>query len=383
MRIGVNTLLLIPGEVGGSETYLMETLNAMLATPGEFRIVLFANAENRNLLYDRFGRDPRVEIRPLACRAENRYARILSEQFTLPRAVRAAGVNVLWSPGYTMPLRPAAPAVTSVLDLQYRTHPEDLTWQARLATDFLVTRSCRRSRIILTLSTFSRGEIERLTGVPGTRVRVTPLAAHAGFGIPVDPATRARRIAALTNRVNPYLLVVANTYPHKNVHAAVEAFVRLQDRIRHDLVVVGKPRLGEPRLQSALEGLRDSRRFIRLQGVSREDLIALYQDAAALVFPSRYEGFGLPVLEAMSAGVPVVTTRCGSIPEVGGDHAWYADPDSAENLAGRVLEVLSLPGSERARRLDAARAHAATFTWDRTARLTLDALRDAANGNGA
>jgi alpha-1,3-rhamnosyl/mannosyltransferase len=318
-----------------------------------------------------------VQIAPIRCRAANRYQRILVEQLVLPR--RAAGhVEVLWSPGYTMPLRPAVPAVTSVLDLQYRAHPEDLKFQARLATAFLVRRACRRSRIVLTLSRFSQREIERYTGTPPERIRVTPLAADPSFGEPLPETERSRRCAALTCRPAPYLLCVAHTYPHKNVHAAVEAFARLQQRIPHDFVLVGQPRLGEPRLQDALRSLDDPRRFIRLHRVARRDLIALYQGSGAFVFPSTYEGFGLPVLEAMTAGVPVITTRCGAIPEVAAEHAWYADPASGTDLPEQILEVLEQPPAERRRRIEAASRHAAGFSWNRTASGTLAALREAA-----
>ncbi len=377
MKIGVNALFLIPGEVGGSETYLMETLSALVREHRDQSFVLFSNDENESFLRERFGGESQVQIVPIRCRATNRYQRILVEQLVLPR--RAAGhVEVLWSPGYTMPLWPAVPAVTSVLDLQYRTHPEDLTFQARLATAFLVGRACRRSRMVLTLSRFSQGEIERYTGVPQERIRVTPLAADASFGVPLPDAELTRRIEALTGHSAPYLLCVANTHPHKNIHTAVEAFGRLQHRIAHDLILVGKARRGEPRLQAALRALYGPHRFIRLGPVARRDLIGLYQGAAAFVFPSRYEGFGLPVLEAMTAGVPVVTTQCGAIPEVAGEHAWYADPASSADLADRILEVLEQSPTERRRRIEAASRHAAGFSWSRTAAETLAAIRQAA-----
>lgn len=377
MKIGINTLFLIPGEVGGTETYLRETLNRLAEEHQDLEFLLFTNDENGTQLKDRYGGYEQVSFVPVPCRASNRHERILVEQFVLPRHVRDAGVDVLWSPGYTMPLRCPVPAVTTVHDMQFRRHPEDLSFQARVATSFLVTNACRRSRLILVPSAFSRGEVAEFSGVPADRVRVTPYAADPSFGIPVPQVESVRRIANLTGRGTPYLLMVSNTYPHKNIDGGVQAFAAIQREIPHDLILVGKPRLGEALVEEAVTGIADRRRFIRFQRLKRQDLIALYQGAAAMVFPSKYEGFGLPLLEAMLAGTPVVTTRCASIPEVGGEHVWTADPESPADIAARIREVLALGPDERARRRDAARLHAIGFSWSRTAHLTAQALREA------
>jgi len=382
VNIGVNTLFLIPGEVGGTETYLCETLDHLTDAP-DVSTVLFANRENISLLSERYGRSARVRVVAVPCRAASRPQRILVEQFVLPRHVRHSNVDVLWSPGYTTPLRCPVPMVTTIHDMQYRHHPEDLTLQARLATAILVRGASRRSRLILVPSAFSRDEVVRFTGMPSDRIRITPEAADPTFGVETPAAESARRIAALTRRTAPYVLMVSNTYPHKNVDGGIRAFAALQERIPHDLVLIGKPRLGEPLIQASLAAINDPTRFIRMQRIARSDLVALYQGAAAFLFPSRYEGFGLPVLEAMLAGTPVVTTRGGSIPEIGGEHIWTASPDSTPEMSARLMEALSLPSAERNRRTAAARAHAATFTWQRTAQLTLDALREAASAGHA
>lgn len=378
MKVGINTLFLIPGEVGGTETYLRETLNRLAGEHADLELVLFTNDENSTQLTDRYGHYPQAQFIPVDCKAANRHQRILVEQFVLPRHIRRAGVDVLWSPGYTMPLRCPVPAVTTVHDMQYRNHPEDMPFQARVATSFLVNGACRRSRILLVPSNFSKSEVTRFTGTPADRIRVTPYAADPSFGVPFPQAESARRIANLTGRGGKYLLMVSNTYPHKNMDGGIQAFVALQKQIPHDLVLVGKPRLGEPLVEKALAGIEDRRRFIRFQRIKRQDLIALYQGAAAMIFPSRYEGFGLPVLEAMLAGTPVITTRCASIPEVGGEHVWTADPESPAEIAARIREVLALAPDDRARRREAARQHAKGFSWSRTAQLTAQALREAA-----
>lgn len=366
MRIGINTLFLIPDEVGGSEIYLCETLKALLAMDAGHEFVLFTGREGHAKLFPMVGNNPGVFFQPLELSAANRYARIIREQTQLPWLARKWKLDVLWSPGYTAPFFAPCPQVVSILDMQYKSHPEDLTFLARLTTNALVQTGARRARRVIAISEFSKAEVTRHTGVSADRISVTPLAASEEF-------SRAQPTGA-EDIPGPYILCVANTYPHKNVHALIEAYAALQKDIPHHLVLVGKPRLGEPLAAAAIRRIPDPSRLHRIEALSRERLIALYQHAALFVFPSLYEGFGLPVLEAMMAGTPVLTTRCGSIPEVGGDAVDYFDPGKPGDLADRMRSLLSGAENKTAR----ARARAITFTWAKTAELTLAALRRAA-----
>lgn len=376
MRIGINALFLIPGEVGGSETYLVQTLLAMAREHPQVKLVLFTNQENDPFLRQHLECFPQVSFQLLPFRASNRYARILREQFQLPFLVKTSGVNILWSPGYTAPILCPVPQAVSILDMQYRSHPEDMTFLARVVTDILVRLAARRCNAILTISEFSKSEILQYTSAKPEQVPVTYLAADPAF-TPCLPIVEIRRgLSHILPPEIPYLLCVANTYPHKNVAALVRAFGRIQDRIQHHLVLVGKPRRGEPAVSQALAHVPDPARVHRFQGVDRDALIALYQGAGLFVFPSLYEGFGLPVLEAMTAGVPVLTTRMGSIPEVGGDCVEYFDPWSEGDLGRRIVEMAGLQGLERQKAIHLAQERAASFSWARTATETMACLRD-------
>lgn len=369
MKIGINTLFYIPGEVGGSETYLLEILRRWRLHDSDHEFTLFTQHENHDKLQNEFS-GPRWSFERLPFNAMHRPTRILWEQCRLPGRVKHAEMDVLWSPGYTAPLSYRGVQAVSIHDMQYKSFPHDLTPMARLATDFLVCRAARRCRTILTVSEFSRREILKYTHAREDQIVVTPEAA--------DPLFRHPPEVPLPEPVaSPYLLCVANTYPHKHVDQLIRVFGTLSSAYPHRLVLVGKPRLGEPEVQNALSTCPASDRIIRLEGVTRETLAALYAKADVFVFPSRYEGFGLPVLEALTAGAPVVTTRCASIPEVGGEAAVYYNGTDAD-LEHGLREVLDAPPDTKKARRESGLKQANQFDWGVTARQTLKALLDSA-----
>ncbi|MEI7436400.1 MAG: glycosyltransferase family 1 protein [bacterium] len=378
MRLGLNTLFLIPGEVGGSETYFTETLRALLFAHPAVTPVFFTNIENDAFMRASFGAASGAEFHLLNVRAVQRAARILYEQLRLPARVRRAGVDVLWSPGYTAPLAVTAPQVVSLLDMQYRRFPEDLSQLARWTTGALVQAAARRADCILTISEFSRTELLRFTPARAGRIVVTPLGVDPVFATPIPADVRAQRLAGLVTGATPYLLCVANSYPHKNLPLLVEAFASAARTIPHQLVLVGRPRRGEPALEQALAASGLAPRIVRLAGMSRAGLAALYQGAEAFVFPSLYEGFGLPVLEAMAAGAPVITTREGALPEVGGEAVTCISGRDPAALSGAICSVVAWSPEFRARHVAVARARALTFTWAATAGRTFAALHSTA-----
>ena len=380
MRIGINTLFLVPGDVGGTEIYLRRTLLALAALLKERdTLVLFTNQENDALLRTELAEHCQVEFCLIPCQAAVRPVRILAEQFLLPFAARKAAVDVLWSPGYTAPALCFSPQAVTICDLQYKSHPEDMRWPERITLDILVRTACRRCQAVLTISEFSRQEVIRYGFAQAEKVHPVLLGVTDAF------ADRTRSKDNKTDQVlrelgarSPFLLCVAHTYPHKNVDKLIAAFALLEERIPHQLVLVGKGRRGEKAVQEALRHLQEPGRVLRLHGLSDRELQVLYQKAALFVLPSTYEGFGLPVLEALMAGLPVVTVKAASLPEVGGKHALYTDRPDPSLLAEKIMEVLNLSEQERDRQIRRGREWAGTFTWKRTAAHTLQVLRSIA-----
>lgn len=376
MKVAVNSLFLIPGEVGGSETYLTETLRAMADAHPDIRLMLVTNRENDAAMRARFANFANCSFHPLPLNATNRYARIIAEQTALPHLLRTLKPDVLWSPGYTMPAWAPCPQVVSILDMQYRSHPDDLTRIARWTTHALVSMAVRRATRILAISEFSRDEIVRETGISGARIRVTPLGVDPIFAQPVGARARSDMRRQALGGDLPFLLTVGHSYPHKNLALLVNAFRLIADEVPHHLLIVGKPRLGEPALKQAIDAAPPGR-VHRIPAVSRAELVALYQACAAFVFPSLYEGFGLPLLEALAAGVPALATGAGATRDVGGNAALYADGRDVRAWARAMVELVRLDPDERAARIEAGRAQASRFTWARTADVTLNAFREA------
>jgi glycosyltransferase involved in cell wall biosynthesis len=379
MKIGVNTLFFIPAEVGGTETYLTEVLREMAALSGSDQFVLFTNRENDGHLRRLLSICPNVSFHCLPVCAMNRYVRIVAEQTILPLQAARAAVDILWSPGYTAPFFVSCPQVVTIHDMQYKRYPEDFGVIARWTTALLVNMAIRRCRRIIAVSEFSGQEIIYFAGIKRGKVHVINEAASSIFSESLTADEKRKRLKGIIKSDRPYLLCVANSYPHKNIPVLIEAFNQLQNEIPHDLILVGQPRLGEPNVEQALRQIKDPSRVQRLFHVSREELIALYQDADLFVFPSLYEGFGLPVLEAMMSGVPVLTTRMGSIPEVGGDHVQYFDGHNTLDLSQRIKSILAWDEKDRRTIIRKAQAHAKGFSWRHCAEATFNCFRETFN----
>lgn len=379
MKIGVNALFMIPGEVGGTETYLRRILVELPRLAPEHEFVIFANEENRNSFARDLAEFANVSIIDTRVKATSRLKRVLHEQFVLPKVAAAQKLDVLWNPGNVCPLlKHVCPYVTTIHDMQYITHPEDFTRAGLFFMKHFTPMAISKSDAIITISEFSRQEIVKHTQAKVDRVHVVLSAVSKNYSEPLDYDFIKERKLALLHSVDPYLLVVANSYPHKSIETAVEAFGKLKVASTMNLVILGRPRLGEPAVEAAIKALPNPERVIRLHYVVESDLRALYQGAAAFVFPSKYEGFGLPVLEGMQAGVPVIASKIASIPEVGGDVIEYFKLGDSDDLVAAIDKVFNKSDIQREAQISAQKQRAERFNWETTAKDTLSILLDAA-----
>ncbi len=276
------------------------------------------------------------------------------EQLVLPRRARG---GVLLNLKGTAPLRHPANHV-HLHDAVTFAWPQAYSRGFRAWWNHVVPRAARRARVLSAVSAFTVGEYERRFGIPRERFTVVPNGHEHVFAVPADPAVRER----LGLRADGYLLAVGSLDPRKNFAGAAAA-VRAAGIEDWPLVVVGDP---NPRV-FAERGAELPPGALHAGRVSDGELRALYEGAAALVFPSHYEGFGLPPLEAMALGCPVVASDAASLPEVCGDAALLAAPDDVAARAAQLRRLREEPGL-RERLREAGRAQAARFRWDACAR---------------
>ncbi|MBU1567008.1 MAG: glycosyltransferase family 4 protein [Proteobacteria bacterium] len=379
MKIGVNTLFFVPGDVGGTETYLRETLVAAVSEYPAVEFILFTNIENNSLFTELFADKDNVRCVCLHFRAAIRPLRILLEQFLLPLTVKKHCPDILWSPGYTAPFFSSCPQVVTVCDLQYKRFPEDMSRLERATLDFLVRGACRQCDAVLTISEFSRQELIAFNFADNRKAFTHLLGVDSSFGVSIaeDEKQQCLQKFSLTK---PYILCVAHSYPHKKLEVLIEAFAQIEEDIPHNLVVVGRQRRGEHFLNLALKSLKNKGRYVRFnEGLPYRTLQIFFQSADMFVLPSAYEGFGLPIIEAMLAGVPVVTTQEGALKEVSGGYAFCVDRISSQDFAEQMLKVSLLSTEERGTKVLAAKQWAKSFTWQKSAQNMFDVFNKVIN----
>lgn len=334
----------------GTEVYTQEVCTRLPAAAPEFRWRFFASRPRAGIAVD-------VMVVPL---------RRLWSQVRLPLALAPEHPDLLFVPAHVIPFAWPGKVLTVVHDLAFERHSDAYSFTERSYLRLTTRWAVSRCPLLIAVSESTKADLVSLYGVPPDRIRVVPL----GVSKPNTAAAPASKLAELGLN-GSFVLQVGRIEARKNQAAALAAVEQLDDVM---LAVAGPER--DPHLVAKL---RASKRCRVLGKVDEPTLELLYRRASAVVVPSLYEGFGLPVLEAMARGKVVVAAKASSLPEVGGEAAlYYHDSASAEQIA-RVLDVAISDEGLRTKLAKAARARAARYTWDETAAGVAGVIRELVN----
>ncbi len=364
MRIAVDARELV-GQRTGVGRYLAELCDQWVTLPadGPHRFELYGHlpGDTPEVLGAPFDR----HVGPFSYRAVPGAGGTVWEQWDFARAIRADAPDVLFAPAYTAPLRVPVPVVLTVHDISFEAHPEWFGWREGLRRRWLTRQSAGRAHRIISVSEFTRDELVSHFRTPAARVRVV----WSGAGTPTMPGDAVR---------TPLVLYVGSIFNRRHIPVLIDGFAEVGRRHPSaELVLVGANRTHPPEdpLRLAERAGITSRVQVR-DYVDDTELRTLYQRASVFVFLSEYEGFGLPPLEAMAAGIPVVVGDTPVARELYGDAALRVPVDDPDAVASALLCFLQ-DDTARQRALAAAAARLPLFTWQRAAAETLAVLDEA------
>jgi glycosyltransferase involved in cell wall biosynthesis len=362
MRIAINTLGM-KGKLHGVGNYIKNLVCALSKLDSHNQYFLFASSENVRHL-EGLGENFCIELAP-----NNRALRVVWEQTLLPLKLKQHKVDVYHGPAFAAPLLKTCPQVVSIHDMTVHLLPEQHSLHTRWYLRTLLPAMLRASDVVITVSESAKADILKFEKLNGDKVCVIPLGVEERFQ-PIRDECRLSMIRKKYGLERDFILFVGMIEPRKNLENLVDTFLRDSLPQTCDLVLAGSLGWGYSQLLGKI-GTANDKGSIRMLGyVDDTDLPALYNAATAFVYPSFYEGFGLPILEAMACGTPVITSSVSSLPEVAGDAALLVDPADAKALAFALRRIVK----DSSLRQDLSRRgqqRSGLFTWQQSAEKTL------------
>lgn len=368
MRIGINLLYLLPGIVGGTETYAAGLLYGLAKIFFEEEFVVFVNREAAD-----WPLPDRPNFKRVVCpvNGTNRAKRYFFEQVKFAKLLRDHRIDLIHSLGYIGPIKTSCPAVVTIPDLNFVDLARTMPFQRRLILRFLSIKAAQAARHVITISAFSKKRLCEKIKIPADKISVTHLAS-----CPKTSAASLKNWPDLRRQYGirePYIAAFGGGSVHKNMSALIGAFARIRDRFPHSLLLLGYLPPDVDRTLLADPKNQDNRIFATVY-VPRDHIGLLLSHADLFVMPSLYEGFGIPILEAQQANVPVVCSTAGSLPEVAGKGAVFFDPNSVEAITHTIILCLS-DNNLRAELVRLGQENLKRFSWEKNAVETLAVYR--------
>jgi glycosyltransferase involved in cell wall biosynthesis len=368
-KVGINLLWMVPGVVGGSETYTTRLLRGLAERSTAFDYTIFALPQFAEAHPD-LAKTFKIAYAPVT--GQWKSFRVAGENSWLVAQCRRRKIALVHHAGGTVPVVRTHRPILTIHDLQYLYYPEYFTRAKLTYLKSMVPRSAEAARLILTPSEFTRRTVIERLNIDPNFVVVVP---HG-----ISPHEHREHRAGVRDEYDirgPYFLYPAITYPHKNHLVLIEAFAKvLESHPDTTLVLTGAKGSLEVRIKTEIGQLGISDRVKRLGYISMEHLDALYREAVAMCFPSRFEGFGAPVLEAMGRSCPVITADATALPEIVGDAGRLLSPDNSDHWAQAMIDIL-VDSEARSRLAKAGLERARTFSWTAAADILEDSYSHA------
>lgn len=367
MQVGIDARLVFYHQAGIGQ-YILRLTQALARINQDDQFLIFQSRKDKTRLVDQAN----FKYQKLWTPSHHRFERLAMSLELAPHAL-----HVLHSPDFIPPQWTRGASVITMHDLAFMLYPRFLTREsARYYGQ--VDLAARHADHIIAVSESTKRDTIRMLGVPEAKITVISEAAHPLFQ-PIAPELARARVAARFNLPAEYILFVSTIEPRKNLPTLLRAFRRLRDNYKSDatLVIAGNRGWLVEEVDAVIAELNLGDRVRLLGGVPNEELVHLYNAARVFVLPSFYEGFGLPPLEAMACGTPVIVSNVSSLPEVVGDAGMLIKPEDVEGFTVAMWRVLSddkLRAEMRAKGLKRAQ----TFSWERAARETLAVYRQVA-----
>lgn len=354
----------------GVGSYVTHLIQGLKTANKKHRYALMVTSRQAAALPDYF---KEFEIYTVPFSSENHVMGDPWEFILLPRLLRNNAIDIFHGPAFMAPpFHKGFQSVATIHDLVAFHHPHTIPMKYAFYMRFLIKLMIRRAGGIITDSEFIRNEIIKMFHVDEKKVFAIPIAASEMFK-PTEDKSRIEKLKELYGINKRYFLHVGNIEPRKNLTNLFRACDRVWERLGQDfqLVVVGKKGWLYRGIFDTLRETKCAHDVIFTGYVREEDIPALYSGADFFIFPSIYEGFGLPILEAMRCGTPVITSNVSSMPEVAGDAALYVDPSKPEDIAEKILELV-YNKTLREKMREKGFLQAAKFSWEKTARKILN-----------
>lgn len=381
MKIGIDCRTMLnpeSGERAGVGHYTKELVDHLIPLlKKEDKLVLFFDHRMPESVVAHYAKQKHVRVKRFPWSKYKKYLPFGYAHVVVAQSVAAEKLDIFHAPAYVIPYQYRGKSVVTIHDLAIYAHPEWFPSKQRFSTDVLVPSSVKKSSRVIAVSHATAKSVLKQFAIPADRVAVV----YEGVNtLPKVFAATAQRVREEKSIGKKYLLSLGTIEPRKNIDQLIKAFDQAMKQLGGagediQLVLAGGKGWKHEKIFRTIANAEHSTQIRYVGYVSEEEKVALLKGALAFVFPSLWEGFGLPVLEAESLGVPVITSEVSSLPEVGGKAALYCDPKSISSMSKAMTTIVRSP-AKRKTMIEAGKKHVKQFSWERCARETYQVYRD-------